>query len=66
MTPVRAELIRTLAEVSERYPNWRLGQTIANFAFLARGEAVESIWDVEDDELLQAMLENIAGLGTKK
>jgi len=57
--PVREELIKVLTEIGKRYPDWRLGQTIANFAFLARGEAVESIWDVEDEELLKAMVDNL-------
>ncbi len=34
MTRTRDKLIEVLVEVGEQYPDWRLGQTIANFAFL--------------------------------
>jgi hypothetical protein len=35
-------------------PDVRLGQLIVNLSYLARGMAHESIWDMEDDELLRA------------
>jgi hypothetical protein len=46
----RAELLTAIAELCGRYPNWRLGQLIANVA----GWADQEIWDVEDEQLLQA------------
>jgi len=46
----RADLLKTLMELSQRYPNWRLGQLIVNLA----GWADQEIWDVEDDQLLTA------------
>ncbi|HMH51426.1 MAG TPA: hypothetical protein VK548_14410 [Candidatus Acidoferrum sp.] len=51
---VRQELIRVLADLSEVCPEVRLGQLIANLAYLARGLSNESIWDVQDEELLEA------------
>ena len=51
---VRQELIRVLAELSEVCPEVRLGQLIANLSYLARGLSNESIWEVEDEELLEA------------
>jgi hypothetical protein len=51
---VRQELMRVLAELSEVCPEVRLGQLIANLSYLARGLSNESIWDVEDEELLEA------------
>ena len=51
---VRQELLRVLAELSEVCPEVRLGQLIANLSYLARGLSNESIWDVEDEELLDA------------
>ncbi len=50
---MRQELIRVLAELSEVCPEVRLGQLIANLSYLARGLSNESIWDVEDEELLE-------------
>ena len=51
---MRQELLRVLAELSEVCPEVRLGQLIANLSYLARGLSNESIWDVEDEELLGA------------
>ena len=51
----RQALLRALEEMSEAFPDWRLGQTIANLAVVARGATTEAIWDVEDDELLTAI-----------
>jgi hypothetical protein len=46
----RAELLATIAELSQRYPHWRLGQLAANVA----GWADQEIWDIEDEQLLEA------------
>jgi hypothetical protein len=46
----RAELLTAIAELARRYPNWRLGQLVANVA----GWADQDIWDVEDEQLLEA------------
>ena len=39
-----ADLLAAVAELSQRYPDWRLGQLVANVA----GWADCEIWDVED------------------
>jgi hypothetical protein len=44
MNQQRAELLAGIAQLGERYPNWRLGQLVANVA----GWADQEIWDVED------------------
>ena len=54
MNATRSELLKALSELSESCPEMRMGQLIANLATLARGAAVESIWDAEDEELLAA------------
>ena len=46
----RAELLAAIVELGQRYPNWRLGQLLANVA----GWADQEIWDVEDEQLLEA------------
>ncbi len=46
----RADLLEAIAELCRRYPNWRLGQLVANLA----GWADQEIWDVEDEQLLAA------------
>lgn len=52
--PMRQEVLTLLAELSEAAPVVRLGQCIVNLSCWARGLSPESIWDVEDDELLAA------------
>lgn len=46
----RAEVFAALAELSQRYPHWRLGQLVANVA----GWADAEVWDAEDEQLLSA------------
>lgn len=52
--PVPQEILRLLEELSELAPEVRMGQLVANLSYLARGLANESIWDMEDEELLEA------------
>ena len=54
MTGPREELLRLVAELSEADPELRLGQMLTNLATLARGPQPESVWDCEDDELVEA------------
>lgn len=56
----RQELLRVLGELSEQCPEVRLGQLIANLGTLAKGPTVEAIWDVEDEELLEAARRQLA------
>lgn len=49
--PVRAELLRLLAELSDHDPELRFGQLVANLATLSHGAKAEAIWDAEDGEL---------------
>jgi hypothetical protein len=46
----RPDLLAAIAELGRRYPDWRLGQLVANVA----GWADQEIWDVEDAQLLEA------------
>jgi hypothetical protein len=58
----RADLLEAIAELCRRYPNWRLGQLVANVA----GWADQEIWDVEDEQLLataQSHLQQLAPSG---
>jgi len=60
MTPSgRHELLRLIEEMSDGYPEFRLGQLIANLAFWARGDQVGAVWNVEDEELMAAAREQI-------
>ena len=53
--PERMELFTALAELSRRYPHWRIGQLVANVA----GWADADIWDAEDANLLAAMQDHL-------
>jgi hypothetical protein len=44
----------TLADLVEHTPDVRFGQHITNLAVIARGPTAEAVWDMEDDELLEA------------
>ena len=61
----RSELLERLADLSEHYPDVRLGQLICNLATLAKGPQVESIWDTEDQELLKAAQQQLAVLQSR-
>jgi hypothetical protein len=58
------ELLDSLAELRRRLPSMRFGQLIANMALVARGTGPGAVWDMEDDELLEAVrwqMEQLAG-----
>jgi hypothetical protein len=56
------ELFDALAELRRRYPEWRLGQLIANVA----GWADQNVWDVEDDQLRAAAETHLQALAQRK
>lgn len=56
----RSELLERLADLSEQYPDVRLGQLICNLATLAKGPQIEAIWDAEDRELLESAKQQLA------
>lgn len=60
--PTRNEILARLAELSELLPDMRFGQLIANLSYLAIGPAPESVWDVEDADLLTAIQQQIETL----
>jgi hypothetical protein len=52
ITAARQEALNLLAELSAARPDMRLGQLLTSLATAARGPDVESIWDLEDEELI--------------
>jgi hypothetical protein len=62
----RRELLRLLEELGDACPEVRLGQLMANLSYLARGPAVESIWDMEDEELLAAVRKQLEELRSRR
>ena len=55
MTDIRDdELILALAELRILFPDWRMGQLIANVAQAAGAVGDSAIWDIGDGEVLEA------------
>jgi hypothetical protein len=48
------ELIEAMAELRLLFPDWRMGQLVANLATAAGGTDASAIWDIEDEQLLAA------------
>lgn len=53
----RLELIAALIQISSIYPEWRMGQTMANLAATAGRLDAGGVWDLEDGEALRAARE---------
>jgi hypothetical protein len=62
MTQERTSLLQAVAELCSRYPNWRLGQLIANVA----GWADVDVWDVEDEQLLAAAIAHLQHIADRE
>ena len=58
-------MLQVLAELSDIVPEVRLGQLIVNLSYLARGLSNESIWDMEDEQLVAAIRKHIADLSDR-
>jgi hypothetical protein len=60
--PVRQEILHQLGRLSEFAPDLRFGQMIADMAFLAAGPWDQTLWDLEDEQLLLAIRQHLADL----
>ncbi len=60
--PVRAEILGRLASLSELTPDIPFGQLVAKLSNPAVGPTAEAIWDMKDDQLLDAIRQHSAGL----
>ena len=55
MNTTRVEILQVLAELSTIFPDWRLGQMVANVAGATpNGTQEGALWDCEDEEMLVA------------
>jgi hypothetical protein len=50
----RRDLLAALDELGRLRPEWRVGQTLANLAMVAGRVEAGGVWDLEDDEALDA------------
>ena len=53
-TTATDDLIEALAELRELFPDWRMGQLVLNVATAAGASNADAIWDIEDQQLLDA------------
>ncbi len=58
----RQELLGALSELGRVYPDWRLGQMLANIAMAAGRLNAGAVWDLEDDEAVRAAQEMLRQL----
>jgi len=65
INPTRREILHELERLSETAPDFRFGQMIANLAFLAAGPWNETLWDLEDDQLLAAIRQQLSDLAAR-
>lgn len=66
MTPIREELLRLISLISDETPEVRLGQLIANMATIGSGPWNETLWDLEDDQLLDALQTHVENLSARQ
>jgi hypothetical protein len=59
-------MLRKLETISELAPDVRFGQLIANLAFLAAGPWDQTLWDLEDEQLLLAIHQHLADLRNRQ
>ena len=65
MTSTRQQILHALEELSKLTSEVRFGQLIANLWYLAIGPTAEAIWDMEDEQLLDAIHQHIADLSQR-
>lgn len=61
----RHEILNRLERLGKLAPDLRFGQLIANLAFMAAGPWNETLWDLEDDPLLEAIRQMEADLSQR-
>ena len=66
ITAQRQEILQLLQRLSELTPDVRFGQLIANLSYLAVGPTNEAIWDMEDEQLLDALRQHLADLAKRQ
>jgi hypothetical protein len=57
---LRLRIVEALEETSKLHPDMRFGQLVTNIAYWARGATETAVWDVEDEEFLEAALKHLA------
>jgi hypothetical protein len=66
ISPLRHDILRLLECVSALAPDVRFGQLVANLAFLAAGPWDQTLWDLEDEQLLTALQQHAEDLARRQ
>lgn len=64
--PVRQEILHHLERLRDLASDMRFGQMIANLAFLAAGPWDQTLWDLEDEQLLAAIQQLLADVSGRQ
>jgi len=60
--PLQHDALSVLAEVCAISPDVRLGQLLAHLAFLSEDQTGRSIWDIDDEQLIDVIRRHLAEL----
>jgi hypothetical protein len=53
--PTQREALAVLTEVCELSPDVRLGQLLAHIGFLGEDQTGQTLWDIDDEQLLAVL-----------
>ncbi|MCB9765444.1 MAG: hypothetical protein H6739_37060 [Alphaproteobacteria bacterium] len=56
----RAQVMAALLALWEAYPDWRIGQLVANVAMMARGVEPGAVWEMSSQEVVEAVERHLA------
>ena len=55
MSPTQRQALAVLSELCELSPDIRLGQLFAHLGFLGEDQTGRSLWDIDDEQLLDVL-----------
>jgi hypothetical protein len=61
-TSLRQDILRKLERISDLAPDLRFGQLVANLANLSAGPWDDTLWDLEDEQLMAGIDQLLADL----
>ena len=62
----RQEALALLAELSALSPDVRLGQLLAHLGFLGEDQTGQTLWDIDDEQLLAVLRHHQAELAARQ
>jgi hypothetical protein len=61
----KIEALAVLADLCEQSPDIRLGQLLAHLGFLGEDRVGQSLWNIEDEQLLNVMRQHVKELASR-